>query len=95
MTAARTLVVSVALLGAAPSAVLALPPSPPSASKSRSALAELTVHGHISTSSYKRSKFGTGWISQGNGCTTRDRVLLRDGLDATVGSRCAEYGSLP
>jgi hypothetical protein len=33
--------------------------------------------------------FGTGWISQGNGCTTRDRVLLRDGLDATVGSGCA------
>jgi hypothetical protein len=89
MRVARTLVVSLALVGAAPSAVLALPPSPPSASKSRSALAELTVHGHISTSSYKRSKFGTGWISQGNGCTTRDRVLLRDGLDPTAGSGCA------
>jgi hypothetical protein len=89
MRVARTLVVSLALLGAAPSAVLALPPSSPSASKSRSALAELTVHGDISTSSYKRSMFGTGWISQGNGCTTRDRVLLRDGLDATVGSGCA------
>jgi hypothetical protein len=89
MRVARTLVVSLALLGAAPSAVLALPPSSPSASKSRRALAELTVHGHISTSSYKRSKFGTGWISQGNGCTTRDPVLLRDGLDATVASGCA------
>jgi hypothetical protein len=33
------------------------------------------------------SKFGSAWISQGNGCTTRDRVLIRAGLEATAGAR--------
>ena len=66
---------------------MALPPSPPRASRSRSALGTLTVHAQTSASSYVRSRFG-GWISQANGCNTRDRVLIRDGLDVMVGSAC-------
>ena len=45
------------------------------------------VHAQTSASSYVRSRFG-GWISQANGCNTRDRVLIRDGLDVMVGSAC-------
>jgi hypothetical protein len=86
----RRAVTSVVLLvlGAAPAAAAALPPNPPSVSKTRTALAKLTLHSHTTQPAYKRSNFGSGWISQGNGCTTRDRVLIRDGLETMVGARC-------
>jgi hypothetical protein len=86
----RRAVTSVVLLvlGAVPAAAAALPPNPPSVSKPRTALAKLTLHSHTTQPAYKRSNFGSGWISQGNGCTTRDRVLIRDGLEAMAGAGC-------
>jgi hypothetical protein len=84
--AATSLVVLV--LGTAPAAAVALPPNPPTVSKTRTALGRLTVHSHTTQPVYQRSKFGTSWISQGNGCTTRDRVLIRDGLDAMADAGC-------
>jgi uncharacterized protein DUF1524 len=78
----------IACAGALATAAAALPPNPPSASASRTALAKLTVHAATSQASYARSKFGSGWISQGNGCDTRDRVLLRDGLGTMASVNC-------
>jgi hypothetical protein len=79
---------TVACTGAMATDAAALPPNPPSAAASRTELGKLTVRAARSQASYARSKFGSGWISQGHGCTTRDRVLLRDGLGTMIGAHC-------
>lgn len=76
-----------AVVGAVPAAAVALPPNPPSPAASRTALSRLTVRAQASQPAYDRSAFGT-WTTRG-GCTTRERVLLRGGLDATAGVGCA------
>jgi hypothetical protein len=71
-----------AALGTVPAVAVALPPNPPSVAETRTALGRLTVHRQTSQPAYDRSAFGT-WTSQGS-CTTRERVLIRDGLDTTL-----------
>ncbi|WP_390891475.1 HNH endonuclease family protein [Dactylosporangium roseum] len=51
------------------------------------ALDSLTVASAGSMSGYSREKF-THWISQGNGCDTRDAVLKRDGKNVKVADGC-------
>jgi len=85
---AAAAVAMIACAGALASAAAALPPNPPSVSPTRTALGKLTVHAATSQTSYARSRFGSGWISQGTGCDTRDRVLLRDGLGTLAGASC-------
>jgi hypothetical protein len=70
------------------SSASALPPKPPAPAKARTALAHLTVHASLSMTGYSRTKF-RHWISQGNGCDTRNRVLIRDGTNVQVGSGCS------
>jgi hypothetical protein len=50
-------------------------------------LAGLTVAAKGSMSGYSREKF-PHWISQGNGCDTRDEVLKRDGKDVKTSASC-------
>jgi 5-methylcytosine-specific restriction endonuclease McrA len=83
---AAALLAATLITGAVPATAVALPPSPPTAVASRTALGQLTVRAQTLQPAYDRSAFGT-WTSRG-GCTTRERVLLRDGLHATAGSGC-------
>ena len=76
-----------AVVGAAPAAAVALPPNPPSPRATRTALGRLTVRAQATQPAFDRSAFGT-WTTRG-GCSTRERVLLRDGLDAAAGAGCA------
>lgn len=55
----------------------ALPPGTPSKSTAQSQLNALTVQTEGSMTGYSRDKF-PHWISQGNGCDTRQVVLQRD-----------------
>lgn len=55
----------------------ALPPGTPSKSTAQSQLNALTVKTEDSMTGYSRDKF-PHWISQGNGCDTRQLVLQRD-----------------
>ncbi|WP_223701159.1 HNH endonuclease family protein [Sutcliffiella deserti] len=55
----------------------AFPPGTPSKSTAQSQLNSLTVKSESSMSGYSRDKF-SHWISQGNGCDTRQVVLKRD-----------------
>jgi hypothetical protein len=56
-------------------------------------LAALTVAGWSSMTGYSRDKF-KHWISQGNGCDTRDVVLKRDGTGVQATADCKiESGS--
>ncbi|MCM3594961.1 HNH endonuclease family protein [Metabacillus idriensis] len=55
----------------------ALPPGTPSKSTAQSQLNALTVKTEGSMTGYSRDKF-PHWISQGNGCDTRQVVLQRD-----------------
>jgi hypothetical protein len=55
----------------------ALPPGTPSKSTAQSQLNALTVKTEGSMTGYSRDYF-THWISQGNGCDTRQVVLQRD-----------------
>ena len=70
-----------------PSAAAALPPRPPSAAKTRDAIRHLTLAAPLSMHGYSRDQF-PHWISQGGGCDTRDRVLVRDGQDVNVSADC-------
>jgi hypothetical protein len=64
-----------------------LPPSPPGATKTRIAIRHLKIARSLSMEGYSRRRF-PHWISQGEGCDTRERVLIRDGQNVRVGSGC-------
>ncbi|KAL4939812.1 hypothetical protein BDV06DRAFT_29760 [Aspergillus oleicola] len=76
------------LLAASASLVVATPPGIPSTSTAESQLAALTVAAAGASADYDRDLF-PHWISQGNSCNTRDRVLIRDGDGVTTGSGCS------
>ncbi|KAL4961032.1 HNH endonuclease family protein [Aspergillus stella-maris] len=80
------------LLAVSASLVTATPPGIPSTSTAETQLAALTVAAAGASSDYDRDLF-PHWISQGNSCNTRDRVLIRDGTDVTTGSGCSITGS--
>jgi hypothetical protein len=65
----------------------ALPPKPPSAAKTRTAITKLKVAAPLSMSGYSRKRF-RHWIQQSNGCDTREVVLKRDGKDVRTGAKC-------
>ncbi|MBE1532558.1 HNH endonuclease family protein [Actinomadura algeriensis] len=79
------------MLVATGSAVSAAPPPPPGEATARSRLAELTVRAEGSSSGYDREKF-PHWSDQGGSCSTREKVLERDGRNVTVGSDCYPTG---
>ncbi|HEX8086562.1 MAG TPA: HNH endonuclease family protein [Solirubrobacteraceae bacterium] len=70
-----------------PAAAAALPPRPPSAAKTRAAIGLLRVAPALSMSGYSRARF-PHWRSQGNGCTTREVVLVRDGEGVETDDEC-------
>jgi hypothetical protein len=84
---ARVLIVTTLLLAAFPTAAGALPPRPPSAAKTAKAIEDLKVAEPLSMKGYSRAKF-PHWISQGDGCNTREAVLIRDGRDVKTGPDC-------
>jgi Protein of unknown function (DUF1524) len=77
-------------LAAAPAG--GLPPSPPSASKTKVVLKRLTVAPPAPRSGYSRAKFGRGWATTSNGCDVRERVLIRDGRGVQTGAGCRILG---
>ena len=83
----RGLIAAALLVAALPAAASALPPRPPSAAKTRAAIRHLKVAAPLSMKGYSRDRF-PHWISQGDGCDTRDRVLIRDGRHVAVGPGC-------
>src|SRR5437899_3197668 len=83
----RTLIVGLLVVAAFPVAASALPPRPPSARKTLVALKHLKTAAPLSMQGYSRARF-PHWIEQGNGCDTRKLVLIRDGENVRVGSRC-------
>ncbi|MFI6347240.1 DUF1524 domain-containing protein [Streptomyces sp. NPDC050560] len=76
---AASAALSVGTIGLAPAA-MADPPPPPAESTAREYLADLTVATPHSMDGYSRDAFDI-WASQGDGCTTRQAVLARDGDD--------------
>jgi hypothetical protein len=83
----RTLISATLLMAVLPAAAVALPPRPPSAAKTRTAIGHLKVAKPLSMRGYSRKRF-PHWIGQGEGCDTRDRVLIRDGRDVVVSDDC-------
>jgi hypothetical protein len=67
---------------------VALPPGPPTVSKSRVHLECLTVAAPAPNAGYSREQFGRGWASLGEGCDVRERVLIRDGRNVKVAKQC-------
>ena len=67
---------------------VAVPPTPPTASKSRAHLKSLKVAAPGSSAGFSREQFGGGWASLGESCDVRERVLIRDGRNVKVGERC-------
>jgi hypothetical protein len=67
------------------SSASAAPPPPPSLSTARSELAALTVATPHSMTGYSRDAFDV-WADQPDGCTTRQDVLARDGVNVKEGS---------
>ncbi|OJJ06167.1 hypothetical protein ASPVEDRAFT_45587 [Aspergillus versicolor CBS 583.65] len=81
------------LLAASASLVVATPPGIPSTSVAETQLEALTVAEAGAGSDYDRDLF-PHWSSQGDGCDTRDKVLVRDGTGVETGSSCSiESGS--
>jgi hypothetical protein len=70
-----------------PGVASALPPDPPSAAMTRADLEQLVVRASSVEPYDREAQFGSHWTTHG-GCSTRQRVLLRDGLNATRGPRC-------
>jgi Protein of unknown function (DUF1524) len=62
-------------------------PSGPGAAAATQELGTLTVASWSSMTGYTRDKF-KHWISQGNGCDTRDVVLKMDGTAVQTGADC-------
>jgi hypothetical protein len=87
LPALRRAAIACLLLLLVPSAADALPPRPPSAAKTRDAIRQLTLAAPLSMRGYDRDLF-PHWISQGGGCDSRDRVLIRDARDVNVSSDC-------
>src|SRR5213083_3000532 len=83
----RILIAGILLMAVFPAAAGALPPRPPSAGKTRIAIRHLKIAPPLSMEGYSRERF-PHWISQGGGCDTRDRVLIRDGRNVSVRSGC-------
>jgi uncharacterized protein DUF1524 len=83
----RCLIAGMLLVAVFPAVVTALPPRPPSAAKTRVAIRHLKIATPLSMEGYSRDRF-PHWISQGGGCDTRKRVLIRDGRNLRVGSGC-------
>jgi hypothetical protein len=83
----RRAAIACLLLFLSPSAADALPPRPPSAAKTRDAIRKLKLAAPLSMHGYDRDLF-PHWISQGGGCDTRDRVLIRDARDVKVSPDC-------
>ena len=83
----RAILIVCLLLAVAPAVAGALPPKPPSAAKTRTAITRLKVAPPLSMVGYSRSRF-PHWIDQGGGCDTRETVLKRDGTGVSVGAGC-------
>lgn len=81
------LIAIAALLGFAIQSATAAPPTPPSLTEARAQLAALTVATPHSMDGYSRDKF-PHWITESDGCTSREEVLKRDGTGVTVDSDC-------
>jgi len=62
-------------------------PTGPGAAAATQQLGTLTVASWSAMTGYSRDKF-KHWISQGNGCDTRDVVLKRDGTGVQTGADC-------
>lgn len=75
------------VLAALASPTDARPPRIPSESTARSELSQLTVKAEGSTAGYSRSLF-PHWNTLADGCTVRQRVLIRDGTNVAVNSNC-------
>lgn len=63
----------------------ALPPAPPTLNTTKEHLAKLRVAPSTGLRGYSRERFGGDWANTGRGCDTRERVLIRDGRNVTVG----------
>ncbi|KAL4882263.1 hypothetical protein BJY04DRAFT_217585 [Aspergillus karnatakaensis] len=74
------------ILAASATLVGATPPGIPSASVAQTQLDALTV-GTGASSGYDRDLFNH-WINQGDGCNTRELVLVRDGTNVQTDSAC-------
>ena len=74
--------------GCAGDGVLAPPAAPPSAGAAAQQLDELKVAPHRPMRGYSRDRF-PHWSSQGEGCSTREVVLKRDGEGVVVDEDCA------
>ncbi len=86
----KTLLVLIAiasLLGFAIQSASAAPPTPPGVTEAETQLAALTIATPHSMTGYSRDKF-PHWITESDGCTSREEVLKRDGTGVTVGSDC-------
>ncbi|KAL4904352.1 hypothetical protein BDW74DRAFT_29766 [Aspergillus multicolor] len=70
----------------------ATPPGIPSTSVAETQLEALTVRAAGASADYDRDLF-PHWISQGDSCNTRERVLIRDGTNVVTGSGCSVTGS--
>jgi hypothetical protein len=79
------LVVTAVLAAGFPATADALPPTPPSASRTAVAIGQLKMAVPLSMRGYSRKRF-PHWISQGSGCDTRERVDLY---------RAKTYGARP
>jgi hypothetical protein len=84
--AASLAVLAVLVLDSAPAQAVR-PPGIPSTSTAYTELAALTVAAESHGDSYDRDLF-PHWSSVGGGCTARQYVLARDGVDVETGSDC-------
>lgn len=65
------------------------PDSPPPSADVLEQLAEIPDLGNESQPEYRRAQFGDGWLDpDGNGCDTRNDILIRDLTDTVVDERC-------
>ncbi|GAB3644886.1 proprotein convertase P-domain-containing protein [Glycomyces tarimensis] len=87
LTAASALALALVLTADTDRAEAVRPPGIPSASTAQSELDALTVAAESHNSSYDRDLF-PHWSSVGGGCTARQHVLSRDGVDVQTGSDC-------
>ena len=62
-------------------------PAAPGSSPARARLAKLPIGRWHSMTGYSRDRF-KHWVTQGNGCDTREVVLERDGRDVRKAARC-------
>lgn len=83
----RGLIATVMLLALLLGEASALPPRPPGVAKTRASISHLKIASPLSMKGYSRDRF-PHWASQGGGCDTRDRVLVRDGRHVRVGPGC-------